>query len=92
MSTETKKGDKVLKYMITNTKAGEYQVMECKANKPSTYSTIEEAEAAIEEILGAISARGESGGKSYKDLTKEINKKNREANNKKTTREYRLKK
>jgi len=80
-----------MRYIITVGMLGDYQVSEVKFDGLGTFATRIEAEAAIKEIRGAISARGETGGKSYKDLTKEINEKNREANNKKTTRDYRLK-
>ena len=80
-----------MKYMITKGALGDYQVTETDLDKPSTFDTREEAEAAIEVVKNAIHAKGDIGGKSYKDLTKEINEKNRQDNNKKTTREYGLK-
>jgi len=80
-----------MKYIITKGALGDYQVKEVKFDKLGTFDTREEAEAAIEEAKGAMYARGETGGQSYKDLTKEINEKNRKANNKKTTKEYKLK-
>lgn len=80
-----------MRYLITKNKEKTYAIEETDQDKIGTFDTLEEAEATLAFLLHEKFVSTEDTGKSYKDLTKEINEKNRKDNNKKTTREYRLK-
>jgi len=80
-----------MRFLITTDSEGKYIVAETEFTKTSTYSTREEALEKIKEILSVDDSHYKDNGKSYKDVTKEINERNRRENNKKTTKEYKLK-